>query len=121
MDVGIYRVTRGGQNAFALQRLLAFQAGGFYQAQPFFYAAGFCWVAIAIVIDDAFAPGAAEIGVFAAGQDGGIFDGDAALIVVAIERPGLKLAAGELAFVHAQMKGMAMVIAFFADLAQASG
>src|SRR5271168_3623945 len=101
MDVGVHGVTRRGQNAFALLRLLAFQACGFYQAQPFFYAAGLRGVAIAIVIDNSFAPGAAEIGVFAAGEDGGILNRDAALIVVAIERPGLDLTASELAFMHA--------------------
>ena len=71
--------------------------------------------AVAIVIDDAFAPGAAEIGIFGARQDGGVFDRDAALIVVAIEGPGLKLAARELAFVHQKMKWVLVVIALFAD------
>ncbi len=73
------------------------------------------------MINDALAPGAAEIGVFATGENGGVFDGDAALIVVAIEGPGLQLAASELAFVHAQMEGMAMVVALFADLAKTRG
>src|SRR5580704_3918164 len=121
MDIGVHGETRGWQDAFAIQRLLAFQAGGFHQTQPFFYAAGFCGVAIAVVIDDSFAPGAAEIGIFATRENGRIFNRDAALIVVAIERPSLELAASELAFVHSQVERMAMVIAFFADLAEARG
>ena len=41
--------------------------------------------------------------------------GNNALIVVAVERPGLQLAAGKLAFVHHQVKRMLVVIALFAD------
>jgi len=70
--------------------LFARQTGGFDEAQPFFNAAGSC--AVAIVIEDAFAPCETEGGIFAAREDGGVFDGDAALIVVAIESPRLELA-----------------------------
>src|SRR5579859_2870213 len=44
-----------------------------------------------------------------------VFDGDAALIVVAIERPGLELASREFSLVHQAMKWMFVVIALFAD------
>ena len=37
------------------------------------------------------------------------------LVVVAIQRPGLQLAAGQFTFVHQQMKRMLMVIALFPD------
>ena len=93
--------------------LFAREAGGFDEAEPLFDAAGFG--AVAVVIDDAFAPGEAEGGIFGAREDGGVFDGDAALVVVAIEGPGLELAAGEFAFVHQEMERMLVVVALFAD------
>src|SRR6202040_3169736 len=85
---------------------------------PLFNAAGSC--AIAIVIEDALAPRDAEGGIFAAGQDCGVFDGDAALVEVAVEGPGLELAARELAFVHQQVEGVLVVVALFADGLEAS-
>ena len=93
--------------------LLAGKAGGFDEVQPFFDAAGFG--AVAVVIEDALAPGEAEGGIFGAREDCGVFNGDAALVVVAVERPGLELAAGEFAFVHQEMEGMFVVVALFAD------
>ena len=113
IDIGLNGVARGGENAVTLQRLVARDARGFNQAQPFFYAAR--PAAVTVVVDDALAPGKTKGGVFAACEDGGIFDGDSALVVVAIEGPGLQLAAGEFAFVHQEMERMFMVIALFAD------
>ena len=69
---------------------------------------------VAIVVDDALAPGAAEDRVGTAGEDDRIFDRDDALIVVAVQRPGLELSAGELAFVHQQMKRMVVMVALLA-------
>ncbi len=113
IDVGLDGVARGGEDAFAADGLIAGEAGGFDEAQPLFDAAGFG--AVAVVIEDALAPGEAEGGIFGARENRGVFDGDAALVVVAIERPGLELAAGELAFVHQEMEGVLVVIALFAD------
>ena len=113
IDVGLDGVARGGEDAVAIESLFAREASGFDEPQPLFDAAGFR--AVAIVIDDAFAPGQAEGGIFAAREDGGVFDGDAALVVVAIQSPGLELAARELAFVHQQVEWMFVVIALFAD------
>ena len=45
------------------------------------------------MIDEAFAPGSAKGVIVGAGQQRGVFAGDVALIVVAIEGPGLQLAA----------------------------
>src|SRR6185369_4970550 len=98
VDVSLNGETRGGEDAVALQGLLAREARGFDESQPFLNAAGFC--AIAVVVEDAFAPSEPEGGIFAAGEDSGVFDGDAALVVIAIESPSLQLAAGEFAFVH---------------------
>src|SRR5690348_15926523 len=113
INVGLHRETRGRKDAIASESVLARKAGGFQKFQPFFDPARFR--AIAVVVEDALAPGEAKSGVFAACKNSSVFDGDAALIVVAIQCPGLKLAAGQLAFVHEQVKGMFVVIALFAN------
>src|SRR5580692_10046028 len=112
IDVSMNRVARCGENSFALERLIARKAGGFDQPQPLFDAA---WLqAITVMIENAFAPGQPEGGIFAARENGGILNRNAALVVVAIQGPGLELAARELAFVHQRVKRMLMVIALFA-------
>src|SRR5216684_3597444 len=73
VDVGLDCETRPGKNAIAAESLFARQAGGFHETQPLFDAAGLG--VIAIVIEDAFAPGDAEPGVFAARENCGVFDG----------------------------------------------
>ena len=93
--------------------MLAREAGGFDQLEPLLDAAGLG--AVAIVIEDAFAPGEAEGWIFAASEDGRVLDGNVFLVVVAIEGPGLELAASEFAFVHQQMEGMLMMIALGAN------
>ena len=75
-------------------------------------------VGIAIVIDDALAPGAAECGISPARKNDRVFDRDDALVVVTVQRPSLQLSAAESAFVHQQVEGMLVVIAFFAHGAQ---
>src|SRR6266851_2744531 len=65
--------------------------------------------------EDAFAAGQAEGVIFAARENCGVLDGNAALVVVAIERPGLQLAAREFSLMHQQMKWMLVVVALFAD------
>src|SRR5260221_4273843 len=113
IDVGLNGETRCGKNAVAAKSVIAQEASGFDGAQPLINAAGLG--AVAIMIEDALAPGKAKKGVFAARENGRVFDGDAALIVVTIEGPGLQLSASELAFVHEQMKWVFVVVALFAD------
>src|SRR5260370_11706528 len=113
IDVGLDCKTRGGKNAVTAERGLARQARSFHETQPLFYAARLS--VVAIVIENALAPGEAKRGVFAARENGRVFDGDAALIVVTIESPGLKLAAREPAFVHEQVKRMRVMVALFSD------
>ena len=67
------------------------------------------------MIEDAFPPGETKAGFFAAREDGRVFDGDAALVVITIERPRLKLAARKLAFMHKQMKRMLVVVTLFTN------
>ena len=70
------------------------------------------------MIDDALAPGAAKRRISPAREDDRILDRNDALVVVAVQRPGLKLSAAEAAFVHHQVKRMLVVIALFANGAQ---
>jgi len=72
-------------------------------------------VSVAVVIDHTLAPCQTERRVLAARQDGRIFHRYMALVVVAVECPGLQLPARQLAFMHQGVKRMLMVIAFFAD------
>jgi hypothetical protein len=63
--VGLDCITGGGKDAVAPEGLFAGEACGFDESQPFLDATRFG--AIAVVVDDSFAPGYAEGGVFAAG------------------------------------------------------
>ena len=72
------------------------------------------------MVDDALAPFAAHGGVLHPGEDVGILLGDAGLIEVAVQRPGLDLAARAFAGLQAQLEGVQMVVARLADLAQAA-
>ena len=87
-------------------------AGSFDKLQPFFNTARLG--AVAVMIEDALAPGDTKRRIFAAREDGRVLNRNTALIVVAIERPGLQLAAGEFSIVHQQMKWVLVVIALFA-------
>ena len=67
------------------------------------------------MVENALAPRQAKGGIFAARENGGVLNRNAALIVIAIQSPGLKLAAREFALVHQRMKRMFVVIALFAN------
>jgi hypothetical protein len=103
----------GRKNAIAAEGVFARKAGGFHETQPLLDAAGLG--AITIVIEDALAPGETKRWVVATRENCGVFDGDAALIVVTIEGPGLQLAARELAFVHEQVKRVPVMVALVSD------
>src|SRR5215467_16327032 len=113
VDIGLYSKARGRQNTVAAQSVIARKTGCFDQLQPFFDAAQFR--AIAVVIENALAPRQAESRILAPRKNRGVFDRNAALIKIAIERPGLKLAPRELALVHQQVKCMLVVIALFSN------
>ena len=68
----------------------------------------------------ALAPGGAEGVVFGTGEQRGVFARDIALVIVAIERPSLELAARQCALVHQRVERMLVVIALFADGMKAS-
>src|SRR5664279_3424991 len=73
---------------------------------------------LAVVIDNAFPPDAAERRIRGTRKNDRVFDRNNRLVVITVQRPGLQLSAAEFAFVHEQVKRMFVVITLFADLAQ---
>ena len=109
---------RCGKDSGSRAHLIGAQSGGFGEFQPALDSAFVVRGCVSIVIDDALAPGAAKQRIGSARQDDRVLDRDDALVVVAVQSPGLQLSAAEAAFVHQQMKRMLVVIAFFADSAE---
>src|SRR5438132_878105 len=64
----------------------------------------------AVVILDAVDPHAPEGGVLALGEDERVLDGDARLVIEAVQHPALELAARELAPVHALVEDVVVVV-----------
>ena len=121
IDVSVDGVARSRENAFAAHGIDAGEAGGFDEFEPLFDTARAGVWAIAVVIDQTLAPCGAEGVVVAAGKKRGVFARDVGLVVVAVERPSLKLAAAEGAFMHQSVKGVFVVVALFADGVEAGG
>src|SRR6267143_3586465 len=113
VDVRLHGIARGGQDANTADGFLRRKTRRFDQAKPLLDAAG--TRAVTIVIDDAFAPSAPEIRIFRSREEGRIFNRDSALVIIAIEGPGLKLAARQLALMHQKMKWMLVVVTLFAN------
>src|SRR3979490_353182 len=113
VDVRLHGIARGGQDAMAADGFLGRKTRGFNQAKPLLDAPGAR--AVTIVIDDAFAPSAAEVRIFRSREEGRVFNRDSALVIIAIEGPGLKLAARQLALMHQKMKWVPVVVTLFAD------
>jgi hypothetical protein len=74
---------------------------------------------VAVVIDDSLSPCPTKANIIGLGQDNGVFDGNRALIVVAIQYPRLHLPACQFACMHAQMKRMAVMVHRLTNVLQA--
>ena len=116
IHVGADGIFCRGQNSIAANRLFACEARGLDKLQPLFDSAG--PRAVAIMVDDALAPSEAERRIVGAREDRCILDGNAALIGIAVQRPGLQLATREFSFVHQQVERMLMVVALLANGAE---
>jgi hypothetical protein len=92
---------------------IAGKSRGFDQPQPLLDSARLH--PVAIVIENALPPCKAEGGIFAASKNGRVFDRNPALVVVAVQRPGLELATRKFSFVHQGMKWMSVVIELFTN------
>jgi hypothetical protein len=117
IDISIDGVAHPGKHFFTTHNLLTWQTQSLGQTDPAFDSA--LGVIVAVVIENSFAPSPAKFRVITAREDDGVLDGDAALIVVAVEDPRLELSSCEFAFMHQQMKRMLMVIALFSHGAHA--
>ena len=73
---------------------------------------------MAVMVLDAFAPFAPQQRVVHAGENGGVFNWNGGLIIIAVQRPGLHLLIGAKAGVQPVVKAVLVVIARRADLAQ---
>src|ERR1700730_5795573 len=96
--IGLHREPCGWQDDIAVQRLLTRQSGGLHQSQPLFDAAGI--VSVPVMIDNALTPCLTERWILAACQNSSIFQRYMALVVVAVQCPGLQLPARQFSFVH---------------------
>ncbi len=108
---------RGRKDAGAGANLVGAQPGCFGEFKPALdspVAGG-----VSVVIDDALAPSAAKGRIESAREDDRVFDGDDALVIVAVQGPSLELSASEVAFVHHQVEGMLVVIALLSHDTQA--
>ena len=74
--------------------------------------------ALAVMVDEAAAPFAADVAILATADQAGILQRNAGLIVIAVERLCLHLAFGALAGMKPVMERMQAVIAPGADVAQ---
>ena len=116
MHIGFHRKARRRQDAFGRFHIGAVEAEALGQLQPALDAAFGAEIAV-MVLDPVppFEPGGA---VAEARDHHRVLDRDRALVIIAVQRPGLHLALVELAAVQQPMERMQVVIARRADVAQ---
>ena len=121
MDIGVDRELGRRKHALLRHHVGALQAEALAEVQPFLDAAlTFPWaLAGAVVVDHPLGPDPAQLGIDHARHEGGILNRDAALVVVAVERPGLDLPFVESAVAHQVVEGRVVVVALGADLHEA--
>ena len=110
IDVGVAGEADAGQDGPAARHLLAVEADPVGQTQPE-VEPRLAPRLVAVVVADAADPHAAEGRIFRLGQDDGVLDGDARLVVVAVQHPLLELELGQPALVHEHVVPMVIVVA----------
>ena len=116
MHIGLHREARRRQDAFGRFHVGRVEAEAFGQLEPALDAA--LGADIAVMVLDAVAPFQPRGAVAEARDHHRVLDRDRALVIVAVQRPGLHLALVELAAVQQLMERMQAVIARRADMAQ---
>src|ERR1700735_4723292 len=116
MHIGIHRKARRRQDALGRFHIGAVEPESFGQPQPALDAA--LGSKIAVVILDSVPPFESDAAVAKARDHDGILDRNGALVIIAVQRPGLHLPLVEFAAVQQPVKRMQTVIARRADLAQ---
>src|ERR1700730_3602611 len=110
IEIFIHGEARSWKGTLSCASFFRVETGCFGKFQPTFNAA--FAMDVAIMVDHTLAPGAPESGIRAARKDDRVFDRDDALVVVAVQGPGLQLSAAETPFMHHQVEWMLVVIAF---------
>src|SRR5690606_10527708 len=105
-----------GENAFGRFYVIGIEAQAGGELEPALYAA--LAADVAVMIGDAVPPFDARGAVAEARDDHGVLYGDGALVVIAVERPGLHLPLVELAAMKQAVEGVQAVIARGADVAE---
>src|ERR1700709_586473 len=113
MDIGIHRKARRRKDALRGLDISAVEPKTFSELQPAFDTA--LGIEISIVILNAMPPFETDIAVAKTRDHHRILDRNGALVVVAVQRPGLHLSLIELAAVQQPMKRMQVMIAGRAD------
>ena len=117
-DVGFDGETRGRQGAAHGDDVIAVEAEAVRQDEPALDAAHL--LAVAVMIEQAVRPLAAQLAVIEAADEGRVLARDCRLVAVAIECPCLHLRLLQLAAVQHVMERMLVVIALGADGADGS-
>src|ERR1700733_11701646 len=113
MHVGFHRKARRRQNAFGGFDVSRVETEAFGQFQPALDAALGAW--ITVMVFDSVPPFHANAAIAKARDHHRILDRDRALVIVAVQRPGLHLSLVELTAVQQPVKGMQAVIARLSD------
>src|SRR5262249_19528016 len=108
-DIGIDGEAGGRQEPPTGGHIIAVEAEGIGQDEPPLDAA--LPRLVAVMIDDALAPDAAQLWILDPGHEGRILHRDTTLIIEAIQCPGLDLRAPQLAAVKPDVEGMPVVVA----------
>ncbi len=114
MHIGVYGKAGGRQDTLGAGDIGGVQAYALGQLHPARDAAGA--LGVAIMVDDTAAPFAAILHIGQPRHQRRVLDRDHRLIIVAVQRPGLHLRAGELAVVQQPMKRMQAVVTLRPDL-----
>ena len=116
MHIGVDRKARRRQDAFGGFHIGAVEPEPFGQLQPALDAA--FGAEIAVMVLDPVPPFEPDAAVAEARDHHGVLDRNRALVIIAVQRPGLHLSLVQLAAVQQPVKRMQIVIARRADLAQ---
>src|SRR5215469_1547515 len=106
----------GRKDSASRANLRGVEAGRFRQFQPTLNST--LTRAVAVVINDPLSPGAAKFRVGPARKNDRVFDRNDALVVIAVQGPGLQLPGSETSLMHPQVERVLMVIALRANRLQ---
>ena len=113
MHIGVDGKARSRQNTASGHDIVAIEPDAVGQGDPFLDPTAFALGAV--MVDDALAPFTPQLDRAKAGENEAVLHRDHRLVVIAIERPGLNLLAGQTPFLKQDLEGMARVITLLAN------